>query len=76
MEKKANYYKNKELAQKYPEAQTDDSNKRIKSLLDMLIELTEEEEVFTNRQLRDEVCTFLIGVSFFFFTWIPYTKSL
>lgn len=65
IEKKALYYENKEIAKEYPEAQTEEilGSKRIKSLLDLLIELTEENDVFDNRQLRDEVCTFLVGVS-------------
>lgn len=62
VEKKALYQKKKKFACDYPEAETEEA-KKMKTFLDLLLELTEEGEIFTNDQLRDEVNTFLIGVS-------------
>lgn len=62
VKKKALYYENK-FNNDSLEAQTEECGKKIKSLLDLMIELTERNEAFSDQQLKDEVCTFLIAVS-------------
>lgn len=64
-EKRNSYQKQKEYAKLCPEAQTAETTK-MKSFIQILLELTEDEGIFSTDELRDEINTFLVAVICFF----------